>query len=205
MASLSRPARRQGDRDVNKNILAETAKLVGNAGYGRFLMDVTRHDDVSYSQDEQKVSRMINSFFFKDVKQINDTFYEVKTSKKKLVMKLPIQIGFFVYQYAKLHMLRFYYEFLDHFVDRGDFELLEMDTDSAYMALAGESLESLVKPELQEEFRGAKNSWLPRTGVHAAYDKRTPGLFKIEWQGEGFVGLNSKTYACWGKDGDKVS
>ena len=147
---------------------------------------------------------MINSFFFKDVQEIDDTLYELKTMKKKLVMKLPIQIGFFVYQYAKLRMLQFYHEFLDHFLDRSDFELLEMDTDSSYLALAAENLESLVKPELQEEFRGVKDSWLPRTGVHAAYDKRTLGLFKVEWEGDGFIGLNSKTYYCWG-DTDKVS
>ena len=31
-----------------------------------------------------------------------------------------------------------------------------------------------------------------------AYDKRTPGLFKIEWCGDGFIGLCSKTYYCFG-------
>ena len=30
------------------------------------------------------------------------------------------------------------------------------------------------------------------------YDKRTPGLFKVEWHGDGFVGLCSKTYYCFG-------
>ena len=30
------------------------------------------------------------------------------------------------------------------------------------------------------------------------FDKRTPGLFKIEWEGEGMVGLCSKTYFGWG-------
>ena len=33
-------------------------------------------------------------------------------------------------------MLRFYYDFMDKFVDRCNFEYCEMDTDSAYMALA---------------------------------------------------------------------
>ena len=49
--------------------------------------------------------------------------------------------------------------------------------------------------------------WLPRddTPEHAAYDKRTPGLFKVEWCGDGFVGLNSKTYYCWGSAKDKYS
>ena len=31
-----------------------------------------------------------------------------------------------------------------------------------------------------------------------AYDKRTPGLFQVELSSEGFVGLCSKTYYCFG-------
>ena len=33
------------------------------------------------------------------------------------------------------------------------------------------------------------------------------GLFKLEWQGDGFVGLNAKTYYCYTEDskGDKYS
>ena len=29
-------------------------------------------------------------------------------------------------------------------------------------------------------------------------DNRIPGLFKIQWQGEGMIGLCSKTYFGWG-------
>ena len=36
------------------------------------------------------------------------------------------------------------------------------------------------------------------------YDKRPPGLFKVEWRGDGFVGLCSKTYYCFGST-DKYS
>ena len=36
------------------------------------------------------------------------------------------------------------------------------------------------------------------------FDKRTPGLFKVEWRGDGFVGLCSKTYYCFGVN-DKFS
>ena len=32
----------------------------------------------------------------------------------------------------------------------------------------------------------------------------TPGLFKVEWRGDGFVGLCSKTYYCFGVN-DKFS
>ena len=45
-----------------------------------------------------------------------------------------------------------------------------------------------------------KNKWFPRTDTtkHKAYDKRKPGLFKIEYEGDGMVALCSKTYYTWG-------
>jgi len=97
-------------------------------------------------------------------------------------------------------MLQFYYDFLDKYLDRTDFQMCEMDTDSAYIAVSGDSVESLVKPELREEFQQDKCNWFPRadTAEHKAYDKRTPGLFKVEWEGQGIVGLCSKTYYCFG-------
>ena len=67
-------------------------------------------------------------------------------------MDLPIQIGFFVYQYAKLRMLEFYYDLIDKFLDRSDFEYCEMDTDSVYIALLGESVDALIKPQLRAEY-----------------------------------------------------
>jgi hypothetical protein len=57
-----------------------------------------------------------------------------------------MQIGCFVYQYSKLRMLEFYYDFMDVFVDRRDFQYCAMDTDSAYMALSATSLEEVIKP-----------------------------------------------------------
>ena len=198
-------AKREGDQGGSQ-VVAETAKTVGNAGYGRFIMDSSRHLEIKYEEDHLKVARTINSYWFRDLEEIDDGVYELKSAKKRIKMNLPIQIGFFVYQYAKLRMLQFYYEVIDHFLDRSDFELLEMDTDSLYMAIAGDSVEELVKPERKEEFEAAKSSWFPRTDTkeHTAYDKRTPGLFKVEWSGQGFVGLNSKTYYCWGEK-DKYS
>ena len=52
-----------------------------------------------------------------------------------------------MYGYAKLHILRFYHGVLDHFVDRTDFELVQMDTNSLYMAMSKVSLEAVIRPE----------------------------------------------------------
>ena len=63
-----------------------------------------------------------------------------------------------------------------------------MDTDCAYMALSGESVKRLVKPELHEVFEADKANWFPCTDTpeHRAYNKRKPGLFK-EWKGDGMI------------------
>ena len=154
-------SRRPADADPNQKILGETAKLVGNAGFGRFIMDVG-HQEVKYEQDESKVARAINSFFFHDFKELSDEVFELKMYRKKIKCNLPIQIGFFIFTYAKLHMLEFYYHCIDAFLDRRDFQYLETDTDYTYMSLVGDSLEELPKPDKWAEFANVQHQWFPR-------------------------------------------
>ena len=82
--------------------------------------------------------------------------------KNSIKLNLPIQVDFFVHQHAELHMLQFYYDFLDKYLDRADFQMYKMNTDSVYIAIAGDSIESLEKPELHQEFRQDKCNWFPR-------------------------------------------
>ena len=48
------------------------------------------------------------------------------------------------------------------------------------MALSGNSLEDVIKPELRAEWDSIKHQWFPRTDSeeHIAYDKRTPGKYE---------------------------
>jgi hypothetical protein len=59
-------------------------------------------------------------------------------------------------------MLQFYYNFIDKYIDRSDFELLEMDTDSNYFAFSEDSVEKLIKPHTREEYEKDKYNFLPR-------------------------------------------
>ena len=149
-----------------------------------------------------EASCKVNTHLFQKLDNITEHTYEVESCKKTIKLNLPIQVGFFVYQYVKLRMLQFYYDFLDKYLDHADFQMCEMDTDSAYIAIAGYSIESLVKPKLRQEFQQDKCNWFPRTDTreHKAYDKRTPSLFKVEWEGEGIIGLCRKTYCFGAKD-----
>jgi hypothetical protein len=80
-----------------------------------------------------------------------------------------------------------------------------MDTDSAYMALAGDDFDSLVKPEMREEYERDKYNWFLRmdTKEHYAFDKRVPGLFKPECVGKGIWALASKSYKVLLFDGEE--
>ena len=87
--------------------------------------------------------------------QLSARTFEVEMSKKTIHLDLPMHIGCFVYQYAKLRMLEFYYDFMDVFVDCRHFQYCPMDIDSAYMALSATSLEEVTKPLLLEEWQTA--------------------------------------------------
>ena len=108
-------------------------------------------------------------------------------------------MGIAVYQLAKLRMLEFCYDFLDKHLDRRDFELIQTDTDSLYMGISSGWLGDLVRPELKEEFEAEKNQWL-------SWDKwssRTPGLFKLEFEGSRMIALCSKCYFIDDGKGEK--
>ena len=88
------------------------------------------------------------------------------------MIKRPYQCGIAVYQLAKLQMLEFYYDFLDMYFSRQDFELCYMDADSFYLAISGDSLVGIVKPEMKQAMKltrkiGSQQTHLARK--HPAY------------------------------------
>jgi hypothetical protein len=168
-------ARRMGDVDPNKTILADSMKLIGNSAYGKCLTNKGKHHDVFYVKEDE-VGPLVNKPLFKTLTELKDGLHEVELSKKNVYWNLPSHIGFFVYQYAKLRMCQFYYDLLDNFVPRQHFELAEMDTDSLYMALSADSLEAVVKPELREEFFQHYSDWFPAR----ACDQHAPAWIKAQ-------------------------
>ena len=181
--------RRKGDADKDKALLAEVFKPLGNSAYGKFIEVVERQNKTLYTREENEVDKHLRSAWFADIEEIGDS-YKIELRKDKLTINRPFQVGIVVYQLAKLRMLQFYYEFLDYYLDRRDFELIQMDTDSMYFALAHDKFEDAIKPDYRAQFEEDKKSWL-------AWDKwsnREPGLFKLEKQGTRAIALCSKCY-----------
>ena len=181
--------RRKGDAEKDKALLAEVFKLLGNSAYGKFIEAVERHTNTIYTCDEEEVDKSLRSARFKTLEEIGPA-YKVELRKIKINIDRPFQVGIVVYQLAKLRMLQFYYEFLDFYLDRRDFELIQMDTDSMYFALSREKLEDAIRPGYETQFEEDKKRWL-------AWDKwsnREPGLFKLEKEGTHAIALCSKCY-----------
>ena len=95
-------ARRERQENPNSSVVAETVKLLANSSYGYQIMDRSRHTHGA-----------INTKMFKRLDHINDQLYEVDLAKAEIEHREPIIVGFFIFQYAKLRMLQFYYNFFE--------------------------------------------------------------------------------------------
>ena len=157
----------------------------------------------------------VNLPTFKKLEDLGDDFAEIELVKGRQKLNLPIQIGYAILQYAKLKMLEWYYDFLLTYVDKSDFEYIEMDTDSAYFAISGPTLRDVIKPQKRQDFDDKlfhschmnkvqpNPFWFPREccAKHKAFDRRQSGLFKLEKEGVVMVALCSKTYVLKDRDG----
>ena len=147
-----RQARLDGDCDNDKALIAETMKLIGNSSYGKLITNKEKHHDIVYVNESEIGTEIMDEHFY-NLTELPDGCYEVEKTKKTINLDLPIHLGVFILNYAKLRMLKlFYYHFLDYYLPCEDFEVLEMDTDSDYLGIIGENVEDLIKPELCQDF-----------------------------------------------------
>ena len=210
-------ARREGDKNPNSTVVAETMKLLANSSYGYQIMDRRRHTVTKYLNDEKTHSE-INNKMFKRLNHINDNLYEVEMAKAEVEHTEPIIVGFLILQYAKLRMLELYYNFFYELCENDKYEEMEMDTDSLYLALAERSLYDCIKEDKKEvwEFLRSEDcndnfiadssgNFFPRTCCekHKKHDKREPGLFKEEFRCTEMLCLCSKTYCCYDAKSNK--
>lgn len=156
-------------------------------------MNEEKHTDINYCASKEKAGYFVSKKRFPSLTELDNDHFEIELAKNRINLYLPIQISYFVPQYAKLRMLQFHYDCIDKFCSRQDFELISMDTDSLYMAISADNF--VIKPEMKISFEQESNRWFPRTQPPeaASFDRRQPGLFK-EFVGTAMVALCSKTY-----------
>ena len=209
--------RREGDQNPNSSVVAETMKLLANSSYGYQIVDRSRHTVKKYLTDK-KTHAAFNSKLFKKLDHVNNSLYEVELAKAQIEHKKPMIVGLFVLQSLKLRMLELYYNSFTRFCDVSNFEELEMDTDSLYLALAEKKLEDCIRPEMRAECQrlwsndcvdsfiaDAVAKLFPNTCCekHKQQNKRKPGLFKEDFRCTEMLCLCNKTYCSNDVTSDK--
>ena len=90
---------------------------------------------------------------------------------------------------------------------------MECDTDSLYIALGRPTIDECVLPEKLENWLKNKFRFFSSDSeklmkfdgkdiTEKQFHKRTPGMYKLEFRGDGMICLNSKVYHIWGLDKD---
>ena len=62
------------------------------------------------------------------------------------------------------------YDLLDKYFSRQDFELCYMDIDSFYLAMSGDCLDEIVRPEMKQTYEAANENKCRRKGVSKEHD-----------------------------------
>ena len=178
-------------------------------------MDKAKHTNVKYLMNKSKVCTFINLSVFKNMNNLGQDLYEVETYKTRISVDTPIQIGFFILQYAKLRMLEFCYDCLNLYLKKNSFE--HTQTDSIYMAINQSDLDQCISEKYKKRYENEIfNScsdkisplWVPRRccAHHIALDRCRVGIFKKEFEACQMISLCSKSYIIQDSEGkQKIS
>ena len=85
-----------------------------------------RKDHHQRGPTSKAASLMVNDRRFQQLDVVIDDPYEIEMNKKTVTYTLPVHVGFFVLQYAKMRVLQFYYDFIDRYLERNLFQYCEM-------------------------------------------------------------------------------
>ena len=195
-------------------IIGEMSKTSGNSSYGYCCIDKTTHNSVIFC-NEESLSNHVRDPYFKSMEELNGGIFEIVKGKRRAVLDTPVQIAINVYSLAKLNILRFW-KFLKDHLDDELYCLMETDTDSLYIAIARSTLDECVHPDRLSSWKRQKYDYFvsdskerilfeDREITRAQYEKREPGKYKLEFEGDGMICLNSKVYHIWGEKGSKTS
>ena len=113
---------------------ANSAKLIGNAGWGKTSENVAKYSCskiVSEDKLEKYVRRALHIDHVQLITEDIDSrdIFEVNQKPRRVHDDKPIMIGHAILQYSKLRLLSFVYFLFDHLIP-GSYRLVYCDTDS---------------------------------------------------------------------------
>ena len=92
-------------------------------------------------------------------------------SKTSIEQKRPI-LAFLILQCVNFKMLQLKYNLFSSFCNPNKCELIEMDTDSLYMALCEEQLHEIIRPEMRTLWY-----WMMQSGCNDNFASNSKSIF----------------------------
>jgi hypothetical protein len=187
---------REEGRDSGTQVQVMVAKALLNTFFGSSIMKIEGRKQTLFVP-ENKIEMVADKDNFYDCVQSGPSdkpsiLFETQLIKQSVQQNSAKQIGFWILNCSKMILLRFIHLQLQHYLRPGTYEILATDTDSCILAVStgGNDLRALCKPELKTKF----DEQYEKIFVTKDEDSLKPLLMKIEYEGDVFVGLASKTY-----------
>lgn len=119
----------------------------------------------------------------------------VSLRKQGTTSILPLQLSAAILSGSKRRLLHFLWDVADKYWKEKMYSLLYIDTDAFSFAYSADSMDEIVRSELQNEWNTVKKAYLvPSSGPDAKRLKREFGLLKQEYVGNVWVSLAPKSY-----------
>ena len=212
---LAAQKRRETAQNKKTKVIGDMYKLLMNASYGSTLMAKEKFTHVQVVSCEKKARLSVNNKSFKGLQHLGHSYYEIEQAPRRVVFDLNEIIGFQILQLAKRELLRIVYDFFHLYLQPALFAPILCDTDSAYICMARDSLDAMVRPEMRDAYR---KQHYERCGDRSydgvilplccsdckAYFRFSPGFYKVEFEGEMIVALAAKTYVACNLDKSNV-
>ena len=81
-------AKREGDSDPAKSVIADTAKLVGNSCFGKNIVDRDRHMKVFNVDGHTAASKFVSNSNFASLQELDsEGLYEICLHKEKVGLR----------------------------------------------------------------------------------------------------------------------
>lgn len=211
--------------NTNDSFLKDFYKLMNNAVYGISMMNVRNFQDAELVSSPERFDKLIRKNNLKGIKIFNNDLVLINKYKKQVDLNRPIYTGFSILEHSKLHMQKFYYDYLK--VKYGEkVRLCMTDTDSFIIYVESSDINKPI--DLYEDMYNDRESYYDLSNFpndhfiikkcredfekkytfksKEEYDKNFSkylnkaiiGMFKVETSNvpiKEFIGMQSKTYS----------
>lgn len=189
-------------RNTNSAPMKTLYKLLNNSLYGKTCENVFKYRVYEVHEEEELDGGQINPFLYRSKNHIQfGEKFLCEMQRDSVHLDKPIQIGFTILEFAKLHMYEFIYKLRDTFENK--VEMLYTDTDSLMIWVDHPDGYRMLYDN--EEIRPLLDYSTFDYGDKAT--EKQSGLWSPENDGKRiieYVGLRSKTYAIRFEDNEEV-